>query len=253
VSSQHERRGTTHFGYSDVPESEKAGLVGQVFQSVARRYDLMNDLMSLGVHRVWKQFAIAHSGVRAGETVLDLAAGTGDLGRKLAGRVGPTGTVIMADINEAMLRQGRSRMMDAGVAGNVHYVQADAERLPFPDNSFSCITIGFGLRNVTRIAAALESMFRVLEPGGRALILEFSHPVVPGLHRLYDLYSFNVLPRLGKWVTDDEASYRYLVESIRRHPDQETLKGMMADAGFVSTRYFNLSGGIVALHKAYKA
>jgi len=253
VNARDEHRNTTHFGYRDVPEADKAGLVGEVFKSVANRYDLMNDLMSLGVHRVWKQFAIAQCGVRTGETVLDIAAGTGDLARKLARRVGITGSVVMADINESMLRQGRSRMLDEGLAGNVHYVQADAERLPFPDNSFSCITIGFGLRNVTRIGHALQSMQRVLRPGGRLLVLEFSHPVVPGLDRLYDLYSFNVLPRLGKWVAGDEESYRYLVESIRRHPDQETLKGMMVEAGFASVRYHNLSGGIVALHKAYKA
>ncbi len=243
---------TTHFGFREVPEDAKAGLVGQVFSSVATRYDVMNDVMSLGIHRLWKRFTIEQAGVRAGQQVLDVAGGTGDLAAQFARQVGPGGSVTVADINAAMLDVGRARMADRGLAGNIEFVQANAECLPFPDNYFDCITIAFGLRNVTHIDAALASMYRILKPGGRLLVLEFSKPVLPALSAVYDAYSFNVLPRLGKLIANDEASYRYLVESIRKHPDQETLKGMMEQAGFGRAHYFNLSGGIVALHKGYK-
>ncbi len=243
---------TTHFGFRDVPEAAKAGLVADVFRSVASKYDLMNDLMSLGTHRLWKQLADAEAGVRAGERVLDLAGGSGDMARKFARRVGPRGQVVLADINDAMLEVGRARFADAGVAGNVEFVQADAECLPFPDDHFDCICIAFGLRNVTHQDRALASMYRVLKPGGRALVLEFSKPVLEPLSKVYDVYSFSILPWLGKVVAKDEGSYRYLAESIRKHPDQETLKRMMEQAGFGRAHYFNLSGGIVALHKGYK-
>lgn len=243
---------TTHFGFREVPESAKAGLVGQVFSSVASRYDVMNDVMSLGIHRLWKRFTIGQAGVRAGQKVLDLAGGTGDLAAQFATQAGSTGSVTVADINAAMLDVGRARFADRGLAGNVEFVQANAECLPFPDNHFDCITIAFGLRNVTHIDAALASMFRVLKPGGRLLVLEFSKPVLPGLNAVYDAYSFHLLPKLGKLIANDEDSYRYLVESIRKHPDQETLKGLMEKAGFERAHYFNLSGGIVALHKGYK-
>ena len=243
---------TTHFGFRDVPESTKAGLVGQVFDSVASRYDIMNDAMSLGVHRLWKRFAIDQAGVRAGQNVLDVAGGTGDLSAVFAKQVGPDGSVTVADINASMLDVGRARLADRGIAGNVEFVQADAEVLPFPDSYFDVVTIAFGLRNVTHQDRALASMFRVLKPGGRLLVLEFSKPVLPGLGAVYDAYSFNILPKLGKLIANDEASYRYLVESIRKHPDQETLKGMMDTAGFERAHYFNLTGGIVALHKGYK-
>ncbi len=243
---------TTHFGFREVPESAKAGMVGQVFSSVASRYDVMNDVMSFGIHRLWKRFTIGQAGVRTGQKVLDLAGGTGDLAAQFVAQVGPTGSVTVADINAAMLDVGRARFADRGLAGNVEFVQANAECLPFPDNHFDCITIAFGLRNVTHIDAALASMFRVLKPGGRLLVLEFSKPVLPGLNAVYDAYSFHLLPKLGKLIANDEDSYRYLVESIRKHPDQETLKGMMEQAGFERAHYFNLSGGIVALHKGYK-
>jgi len=243
---------TTHFGFREVPASAKAGLVGQVFDSVASRYDIMNDVMSLGIHRLWKRFTIEQASVHPGNRVLDVAGGTGDLSAVFAKRVGPSGLVTVADINAAMLNVGRGRLADRGIAGNVEFVQADAENLPFPENHFDCVTIAFGLRNVTRQDRALASMFRVLKPGGRLLVLEFSKPVLPGLNTLYDAYSFNILPKLGKLIANDEASYRYLVESIRKHPDQEKLKGMMEQAGFERVHYFNLTGGIVALHKGYK-
>jgi demethylmenaquinone methyltransferase/2-methoxy-6-polyprenyl-1,4-benzoquinol methylase len=249
-SSNKER--TTHFGYRDVPESQKHRLVGDVFRSVASKYDLMNDLMSLGVHRVWKAFAVDQCAPRRGQRVLDLAGGTGDLAARLAPRVGEAGEIIVADINDAMLDVGRGRLADRGIAGNVRFVRADAEALPFPSDYFDCIIIGFGLRNVTRQQRALESMFRVLKPGGRAVVLEFSKPVLPGLDKIYDAYSFGVLPWLGRVVAQDEDSYRYLAESIRKHPDQETLKAMMQQAGFERAEYHNLSGGIVALHKGFK-
>ncbi len=245
-------RETTHFGYQEVPVEEKAGRVRQVFDSVASRYDLMNDLMSLGVHRLWKRQAVALAGVRRGQRVLDLASGTGDLAERFAGIVGAEGLVILSDINAAMLTQGRDRLLDLGRVGNLDYALANAERLPFASNSFDCVTIGFGLRNVTRKEWALAEMLRVLRPGGRALILEFSHPTSRVLSRAYDIYSFSVLPGLGRLIAGDAESYRYLAESIRMHPDQETLKAMMEAAGFERCAYFDLSGGIVAIHRGYK-
>jgi len=243
---------TTHFGYENVPESEKASRVRGVFDSVASRYDLMNDLMSFGVHRLWKRFAIGLSGVRSGQRVLDLASGTGDLAARLAGLVGPRGQVVMTDINAAMLSRGRDRMLDEGRTGNVVYAQIDAEALPFAADSFDCVTIAFGLRNVTHKERALAEMHRVLRSGGRALVLEFSHPTTAPLRTAYDLYSFQVLPRLGRLVTSDAASYRYLAESIRVHPGQAELRGMMEAAGFDRCDVHNLTGGIVAVHRGFK-
>ncbi len=243
---------STHFGYKTVDADEKADLVRGVFDSVASRYDLMNDLMSMGVHRLWKRFAVELSGVRTGQQVLDLASGTGDLADRFAGLVGPEGLVVMTDINANMLVTGRDRMADRGHAGNLAYAQVNAEALPFPDNSFDCITIGFGLRNVTDKQKALRAMYRALKPGGRALVLEFSKPVVKPLEKIYDLYSFSLLPKIGKLVTHDEESYRYLAESIRMHPDQETLREMMEQAGFENCDYHNLTGGIVAVHRGFK-
>jgi len=243
---------TTHFGYQQVPVEEKVERVAGVFHSVAAKYDLMNDLMSFGVHRIWKHFTIQLAGVRRGQRVLDLAGGTGDLAARFASIVGPTGEVVLADINDSMLKVGRENLTNKGVVGNVKYVQANAECLPFPDNHFNCITIAFGLRNVTDKDAALRSMYRVLKPGGRLLVLEFSKPVVPGLNKLYDAYSFTLLPLMGKLVTNDADSYRYLAESIRMHPDQETLRAMMEQAGFERCDYHNLTGGIVAVHRGFK-
>lgn len=244
--------GTTHFGYERVPVTEKARKVAKVFDSVASKYDVMNDVMSFGVHRLWKRFAVGLSGVRAGQRVLDLASGTGDLAVEFSRNVGATGEVVASDINASMLTTGRSRLVDKGVVGNVRYVQANAERLPFPDNYFDCITIAFGLRNVTDKDAALRSMGRVLRPGGKLLVLEFSRPVVPGLKPVYDAYSFKLLPAMGKMIAGDADSYRYLAESIRMHPDQGTLQAMMERAGLERCEYFNLAGGIVALHRGYK-
>jgi len=246
------RDSTTHFGYQQVPVDEKAGKVADVFHSVAVKYDLMNDVMSLGIHRLWKRFTIEMSGIRTGQRVLDIAGGTGDLAAKFSNLVGDSGQVVLADINSSMLQIGRARLIDKGIFENIQFVQANAECLPFPDNYFDCISIAFGLRNVTHIDKALNSMFRTLRPGGRALILEFSKPVAPGLKPLYDAYSFNVLPKLRKLIVNDEASYRYLAESIRMHPDQATLKDKMQGAGFDRCEYFNLTGGIVALHRGYK-
>ena len=243
---------TTHFGFKNVPESEKAGKVAEVFHSVAARYDIMNDVLSGGMHRLWKRFTIELSGVRRGNKVLDIAGGTGDLARKFSSLVGPEGEVVLADINASMLKVGRDRLLDKGVSGNINFVQADAEKLPFPDNLFDVVTIAFGLRNVTHKEDALRSMLRVLKPGGRLLILEFSKPSNPLLSKFYDAYSFKFMPLAGKLITDDADSYRYLAESIRMHPDQETLKGMMADAGFERITFHNMTGGIVALHRGIK-
>lgn len=242
----------THFGFIEVDPADKTRRVRGVFDSVAPKYDLMNDLMSGGMHRLWKQFTLSQTHLRPGQRALDVAGGTGDLARGMAAQVGEQGLVVLSDINGAMLAHGRNRLIDAGLLRGVSYVQANAERLPFPDSSFDCVTIGFGLRNVTDKAAALASMRRVLRPGGQLLVLEFSQPVAPGLKPLYDTYSFRVLPVLGKVVAQDEDSYRYLAESIRKHPDQETLLGMMRDAGLEDCRYHNLAGGIVALHRGYR-
>lgn len=247
-----EQEKTTHFGFQDVPESQKADKVAEVFHSVAAKYDLMNDVLSGGLHRLWKRFTIELSGVRPGNRVLDIAGGTGDLTRKFSSLVGPTGEVVLADINDSMLKVGRDRLLDKGVAGNVQFVQADAESLPFPDNHFDVVTIAFGLRNVTRKENALRSMLRVLKPGGRLLVLEFSKPGNPLLAKAYDTYSFSFMPLAGKLITNDADSYRYLAESIRMHPDQETLKAMMVEAGFERVTYHNMTGGIVALHRGIK-
>lgn len=243
---------TVDFGYEKVARADKAGRVRSVFASVAGRYDVMNDLMSFGVHRLWKQFALSLTGLRPGGCALDVAGGTGDLAAGLLRQVGKLGRVVLSDVNPQMLEIGRDRLLDRGLAGNVECIVADAERLPFEDNAFDCVTIGFGLRNVTDKAAALASMYRVLKPGGQLLVLEFSTPVAPGLKSIYDAYSFKVLPLLGRLVARDEASYRYLAESIRMHPDQEALLDMLKVAGFAQTRYHNLTGGIVALHRGYK-
>jgi demethylmenaquinone methyltransferase/2-methoxy-6-polyprenyl-1,4-benzoquinol methylase len=243
---------STDFGYQRVPREDKARRVRGVFDSVAGNYDLMNDLMSAGTHRLWKRFTLSLANLRPGQRALDVAGGTGDLAAGLARQVGERGLVVLTDINAAMLQRGRDRLIDSGLAGNVACVQANAERLPFPDGMFDCITIGFGLRNVTDKPAALTAMRRALKPGGQLLVLEFSRPSVPALKPLYDVYSFRVLPLLGRLVARDEASYRYLAESIRMHPDQETLLKMMHDAGLEGCRYHNLSGGIVAVHRGYK-
>jgi demethylmenaquinone methyltransferase/2-methoxy-6-polyprenyl-1,4-benzoquinol methylase len=242
---------TTDFGYKRVFVEEKVRHVAGVFDSVVDRYDLMNDLMSFGIHRLWKRFTVALSGVKTGHRVLDLAGGTGDLAARFAHKVGPKGEVLLSDINLSMLNRGRDRIIDEGLAGNLYFVQADAERLPFRDDYFNCVAMAFGLRNVTRKEKALASIFRVLRPGGQLLILEFSKPsewIAPA----YDLYSFRVLPALGRLVASDADSYRYLAESIRMHPDQQALKAMMRTAGFERCEYFNLSAGIVALHRGYK-
>ena len=243
---------TTHFGYEQVDWKDKQRRVAGVFDSVAENYDLMNDALSFGIHRLWKRFAVEHTGARPGQTILDLAGGTGDLAARLSRLVGAEGEVIIADINPSMLGVGREHLLDKGIAGNVDFVQANAESLPFPDGSFDCITIAFGLRNVTDKPKALESMYRALKPGGRVLILEFSKPVIPGLRQIYDIYSFSVLPVMGRLIAKDEKSYRYLAESIRMHPDQENLKIMMEQAGFEDCDYFNLTGGIVALHRGFR-
>jgi demethylmenaquinone methyltransferase/2-methoxy-6-polyprenyl-1,4-benzoquinol methylase len=244
---------STDFGFERIPWRDKARRVRGVFDSVAGHYDLMNDLMSGGVHRLWKQFTLSQANLRAGQSALDVAGGTGDLAAGLAKQVGQRGLVVLTDINAAMLDRGRDRLIDSGQTGNLRYVQANAQQLPFASDSFDCITIGFGLRNVTDKLAALTSMHRVLKPGGQLLVLEFSHPVVPALKSLYDAYSFRILPLLGKWVARDEASYRYLAESIRMHPAQQPLLQMMQSAGLDGCRYHNLSGGIVAVHRGYKS
>jgi demethylmenaquinone methyltransferase / 2-methoxy-6-polyprenyl-1,4-benzoquinol methylase len=245
-------RKNTHFGFQSVPWDDKEKKVGAVFHSVAANYDLMNDLMSAGIHRLWKRFTVELSQVRSGQSVLDLAGGSGDLTRLLCQKVGLTGQVILADINAAMIAVGRDRLLDEGILSNVNYVQANAQTLPFSDNSFHCITMGFGLRNVTDKEAALKSMFRVCKPGGKLMVLEFSKPTIPGLKPVYDWYSFNILPKIGQLFAQDKESYQYLAESIRMHPPQEELKTLIEQAGFEDCHYHNLSGGIVALHIAYK-
>lgn len=242
----------THFGFKQVNTEDKSSLVREVFESVAPKYDLMNDLMSLGQHRLWKRFTVAEAAVKPGQRVLDVASGTGDLAKVFAKQVGAHGKVVMTDINEAMLNAGRDRLMNEGIVGNIDFVIADAEKLPFASNDFDLVTIAFGLRNVTDKLAALQSMYRVLKPGGKLLILEFSKPTTNLLGKLYDFYSFNVIPKIGAVVANDRDSYQYLVESIRMHPDQQTMKQMMQEAQFEDVEYFNLCGGIVALHRGYK-
>ncbi|MBR0573106.1 bifunctional demethylmenaquinone methyltransferase/2-methoxy-6-polyprenyl-1,4-benzoquinol methylase UbiE [Pasteurella atlantica] len=243
---------TTHFGFKTVAKEEKQQLVAQVFHNVAGKYDLMNDLLSFGIHRIWKRFTIDCSGVRQGQKVLDLAGGTGDFSAKFSRLVGSTGEVVLADINSSMLEVGREKLRNLGVVGNVSYVQANAESLPFADNTFDCVIISFGLRNVTDKDKALRSMYRVLKPGGRLLVLEFSKPIIDPISQAYNFYSFNILPKIGEAVVNDGDSYRYLAESIRMHPKQDELKEMMQQAGFESVNYYNLSAGIVALHRGYK-
>jgi demethylmenaquinone methyltransferase/2-methoxy-6-polyprenyl-1,4-benzoquinol methylase len=242
---------TTHFGFSDVPVGDKERRVRNVFDSVSDNYDLMNDMMSFGVHRLWKRFAINMAGLQPGQQVLDLAGGTGDLTRLMSPRVKPGGHIILSDINAAMLAVGRDRLLDNGIHGNVTFAQANAEQLPFPDNSFDLVTMAFGLRNVTDKQRALCAIYGTLKPGGQLLVLEFSRPVT-ALKPAYDFYSFNILPRLGRLIAKDEDSYRYLAESIRMHPDQQTLKGMLEQAGFEHCDVHNLAGGIVAIHRGYK-
>ncbi|HIG65479.1 MAG TPA: bifunctional demethylmenaquinone methyltransferase/2-methoxy-6-polyprenyl-1,4-benzoquinol methylase UbiE [Methyloprofundus sp.] len=242
---------TTHFGFKQVAEDEKVKMVRGVFDSVASQYDIMNDLMSMGIHRVWKRVAVQLSNVREGDQVLDLAGGTGDLTTLFSKRIGKSGKVVLADINSEMLRTGRDRLINRGLTG-VTYAQVNAECLPFEDNSFDCVCIAFGLRNVTDKDAALRSMYRVLKPGGRVIVLEFSHPTDKITEKIYDFYSFKLLPKIGKFVAKDEESYRYLAESIRMHPKQDVLKEMMLDAGLERCEYFNMSQGIVAVHRGYK-
>ncbi|BBJ00709.1 ubiquinone/menaquinone biosynthesis C-methyltransferase UbiE [Ferrigenium kumadai] len=239
----------THFGFETVDEKDKAKRVAGVFTSVASKYDIMNDLMSVGLHRIWKRFAISVSGVRTGQRVLDVAGGSADLSRLFLKEVGPSGQVVLTDINNAMLRVGRDRLLDEGIATPT--TQCDAEHLPFPDNYFDCVSIAFGLRNVTHKDAALREMKRVLKPGGRVIVLEFSKVAKP-LEKVYDLYSFKLLPKMGQLIAGDADSYRYLAESIRMHPGQEELKQMMIDAGLERVEYFNMTGGVVAVHRGYK-
>lgn len=242
---------TTHFGFETIPLKDKIKRVASVFDGVASHYDIMNDAMSLGMHRLWKKMAIDLLKLRAGERILDLAAGSGDLTRAIAKRVGKTGKVVSSDINPNMLEKAREKCLDTGVFNHIEFVIADAQALPFDDHTFDAVTIGFGLRNVPEPEKALKEMARVLKPGGRALVLEFSKPAYRWLETLYDQYSFNIIPKLGAWIANDEASYRYLVESIRMHPDQETLKSMFLSAGFDKAEYFNIMGGIVAIHRGY--
>ncbi|GGI88014.1 bifunctional demethylmenaquinone methyltransferase/2-methoxy-6-polyprenyl-1,4-benzoquinol methylase UbiE [Shewanella gelidii] len=243
---------STHFGYKTVEQEKKADLVADVFHSVAAKYDIMNDVMSFGVHRLWKRLTIETAGARPGMKVLDLAGGTGDLTAKFSQLVGDKGEVVLADINDSMLKVGRAKLRDRGIVSNVKYVQANAEALPFPDNHFDIITIAFGLRNVTDKDAALRSMRRVLKPGGKLLVLEFSKPQHEIMRKVYDTYSFKIIPKMGQLITQDADSYEYLAESIRVHPDQETLKQMMIDAGLEQVEYTNMTDGVVALHKGYK-
>jgi demethylmenaquinone methyltransferase / 2-methoxy-6-polyprenyl-1,4-benzoquinol methylase len=252
MNEPHSSEKATDFGFEQVPWSEKARRVRGVFDSVAGRYDLMNDVMSMGAHRLWKRFALSCTQLRTGQSALDVAGGTGDLAAGMARQVGSTGLVLLTDINAEMLSRGRDRLINEGFASNQRVVQANAERLPFKDSQFNCVTIGFGLRNVTDKAAALASMRRVLKPGGQLIVLEFSQLAIPALRPLYDAYSFEILPRLGQMIAGDAASYRYLAESIRKHPDQETLLGMMQGSGLENCSYQNLSGGVVAVHRGYR-
>lgn len=243
---------STDFGYQKIAPEDKTRRVSEVFRSVASNYDLMNDLMSFGAHRFWKRQAVYLSGIKKGQSVLDVAGGTGDLSILFHRRVGKEGSVLVTDINSAMLQEGRNKFLDEGIISGIDFVQANAEVLPFVNNSFDCISIAFGLRNVTDKQKAISSMFEKLRYGGCLIILEFSKVKLSTLERLYDAFSFNVIPKIGKFVAKDEASYQYLVESIRMHPDQDTLKGMLETAGFSRVEYFNLAGGIVAIHRAYK-
>ncbi|MGE4500999.1 MAG: bifunctional demethylmenaquinone methyltransferase/2-methoxy-6-polyprenyl-1,4-benzoquinol methylase UbiE [Hydrogenovibrio sp.] len=252
MMSAHTEKKTIDFGFTEVPLDEKVKKVKGVFDSVAGNYDIMNDVMSLGIHRLWKRHTIELSGIRPGQAVLDLAGGTGDLTKAFAKRVGKTGRVVLADINESMVRVGRDRLTNDGIIGNVDYTITNAEALTYPDNTFDLVTISFGLRNVTNKDKALAEICRVLKPGGQLMVLEFSKVTQPMLAKAYDFYSFNILPKMGKFIADDEASYQYLAESIRMHPDQETLKQMMLDAGFDKVEYLNMSNGIVALHRGWK-
>ncbi|GAB1594702.1 bifunctional demethylmenaquinone methyltransferase/2-methoxy-6-polyprenyl-1,4-benzoquinol methylase UbiE [Lysobacter claricitrinus] len=251
--SEDPRPGTTHFGYRDVPVGEKQKLVGEVFSSVASKYDVMNDLMSLGIHRLWKRYFVATAQAKRGDRVLDLAGGTGDIAVLLKDRVGDAGEVVVGDINGDMLRVGRDRLTDRGLVRGLDWVQCNAQALPFPDGRFDLVTIAFGLRNVTEKDVALREMHRVLRPGGQARVLEFSQVTADWFRPIYDFHSFNVLPKLGAMIAGDEGSYRYLAESIRKHPPQRELQSMMDDAGFVRTKYRNMSAGIVAIHTGYKA
>jgi demethylmenaquinone methyltransferase/2-methoxy-6-polyprenyl-1,4-benzoquinol methylase len=251
-SEPSDKNNLTDFGFTKVPVNEKARKVAEVFASVAPKYDVMNDLMSMGLHRVWKRFAIGLVAARPGQVILDLASGTGDLAALLAKDVGAAGRVLATDINAPMLGEGRRRLTNRGIVGNIEYVQANAEKLPFPSNHFHAVTIAFGLRNVTNKATALAEMYRVLKPGGQLVVLEFSQPIVAPLRPIYDAYSFKILPAIGRLVANDAESYRYLAESIRMHPDQEKLKEMMRDAGFGPVEYFNLAAGIVAAHRGFK-
>jgi demethylmenaquinone methyltransferase/2-methoxy-6-polyprenyl-1,4-benzoquinol methylase len=242
----------THFGYETVAAADKAKRVGEVFHSVANKYNVMNDVMSLGMHRLWKKFAMQHTGLKHGDVALDLAGGTGDLTKVLSKQVGHQGKVILSDINASMLRVGRDKLTDVNIVENVEFVQANAELLPFSDNTFQAVTISFGLRNVTDKLKALRAMHRVLKPGGKVLVLEFSTPKNPLLKKIYDAYSFSFIPKFGEYIAKDKASYQYLVESIRMHPDQEKMLALLEEAGFENSNFYSLSGGIVALHYGYK-
>lgn len=246
------QKNNTHFGFKNVAWDEKQKLVGEVFHSVANKYDIMNDLMSLGVHRIWKNYAVELCNILPGQIILDLAGGSGDLSKLICKKIGKEGKVYLADINSSMLNVGRNKLIDNGYIKNIEFVQANAENLPFANNIFNCITIAFGLRNVTDKLKALKSMYQVIKPGGKVMVLEFSTPIFPGLKPIYDWYSFTLLPKIGGIVAEDEESYKYLAESIRMHPNQEDLKSMIEEAGFEDCRYHNLSGGIVAIHIAYK-
>ncbi|URJ31305.1 bifunctional demethylmenaquinone methyltransferase/2-methoxy-6-polyprenyl-1,4-benzoquinol methylase UbiE [Blochmannia endosymbiont of Camponotus sp.] len=243
---------TTHFGFQKVPKNKKTLLVSKIFHTIASKYDLMNDLMSFGIHRIWKQFMIYHSAVHTGQKVLDLAGGTGDLSIKFSRLVGNSGIVVLVDINDSMIDIGQKKLRNLGILNNVIYIQADAEALPFPENTFDCVAVSFGLRNFTNKEQALFSIHRVLKPKGQLLILDFGVPIFKILNTIYDLYSFHVLPKMGELIAQDANSYRYLVESIRMHPDQETLKNMMIQTGFNNVTYFNMTCGIAVLHCAYK-